>query len=79
MRRGALRALILAEARRAGVGGSFAVRRATRPSGQLQAPTELIEQVRSAIEGWALFVEIERVTTSGEVVIRVIKTPPDFS
>lgn len=79
MRRGALRALILTEARRVGVGGVFAVRRATRPSGQLQAPTELMEQVRSAIEGWALFVEIDRTTAAGEIVIRVLKLPPDFS
>lgn len=78
MRRGALRAQILAEARKYGVGCVIQVSRAVRPSGQLQAPTELMGQVQRAIEGWALFVEIDRTTAAGDVLIRVLKLPPDL-
>lgn len=78
MRRGELRALLLKEAHRRKAGGAFAVRRAVRPSGQLQPASELIEQIEAAIKGWQHYIEIDRLDAAGNVVILVKRTPPQL-
>lgn len=80
-----MRAQIIAMARQYGAGSVIQVSDAPRgygegldAEGHHPAPTELTERVRRAIEGWALFFEIERTTAAGDVLIRVLKQPPDL-
>lgn len=78
MRRGELRALLLREAYNLKAGACFTVARAVRPLGVLQATSELTQQIERAIEGFQHYIVIERNDAAGNVVIRVLRTPPEF-
>lgn len=77
--KGALRAQIIAAAREPGAHSLIIKRkRYAGGKGQLEAPSELLEKVRHAIDGWARYFEIAGTTSAGNVVVSVLQTPPEF-
>jgi len=77
--KGALRAQLIAAAREPGAHTLIVKRkRYNNGKGALEAPSELMQKVQHAIQGWAKYFEIAGVTKAGNVIVSILAEPPEF-
>lgn len=77
--KGALRAQLIAAAREPGAHTLVVKRkRYNGGKGALEAPSELLQKVQHAIDGWARYFEIAGTTAAGNVIVAILAEPPEF-